>query len=126
MELTDTPESGGWKYTGRNAKGEAKYKKYTHQTLEHVKQYLDSLDICYRVCESAPIVFIYRDKEPKSVYSSRYSYYYTTGRWGNDRRNKHYHANSIEHFMQTYYTSSEQQDAWNEKEKRMKGEMNES
>lgn len=100
---------GKWNYVGSNSKGEAKFKRYTNQTLAHVKDYLDTLGICYYAHEDARVIFIYKDKEPKSVYSNRYSYYYTTGRWGNDKREKHYSCEGIEHFMQTYYRTTEQE-----------------
>jgi len=106
-------EENGWTYVGRNSKGEPKFRKYTGQTLEHVKEYLDNKGIAYYVHERQALVFIYKDKEPNSRYSRRYSYYYTTGRWGSDKRNKHYHSDGIEHFMETYYKTTEQEkDYW--------------
>lgn len=99
----------GWEYVGKNSKGEAKFKRYTDQTLEHVQNYLDTLGVLYYAPEHGSVLFIYKDKEPESIYSSRYSYYYTTGRWGSDKRKKHYHSNGIEHFMQTYYKTTEQE-----------------
>ena len=97
-----------WQYVGKNSKGEPKFRRYTNQTLEYVKEYLDNLDIVYLARPEASVIFIYREKDPKSQYSSRYSYYYTTGRWGNDKRSKHYHSNGIEHFMEKYYTTLEE------------------
>lgn len=108
MPEIKSENASGWQYVGKNSKGEPKFRKYTNQTLEHVIQYLDSLNIVYLVKAEASLIFIYKDKEPKSQYSSRYSYYYTTGRWGDDKRNKHYHSNSIEHFMEKYYLSAEE------------------
>jgi len=101
-------EDEGWTYVGRNSKGEPKFRKPTNQTLEFVKDYLDNKGLAYFVHENQSLLFIYKDKEPQSRYSSRYSYYYTTGKWGSDKRKKHYHSNGIEHFVETYYRSREQ------------------
>jgi hypothetical protein len=101
-------EEEGWTYVGRNSKGEPKFRKPTNQTLEFVKDYLDNKGLAYFVHENQALLFIYKDKEPQSRYSSRYSYYYTTGKWGSDKRKKHYHSKSIEHFVETYYSSREQ------------------
>lgn len=126
MERVDNPASSGWQYNGRNARGEVKFKRYTHQSIEHVKQYLDALGIYYRVCDTTRIVFIYRDREPVSVYSSHYCYYYTTGRWAGVKNNKHYHSDSIEHFMQKYYRTSGRQEEREKRVKQMKGKTDES
>ena len=101
-------EEEGWTYVGRNSKGEPKFRKPTNQTLEFVKDYLDNKGLAYFVHENQALLFIYKDKEPQSRYSSRYSYYYTTGEWGSDKRKKHYHSKGIEHFVETYYSSREQ------------------
>ena len=107
-----------WVYAGTNSKGEPKFRRYTNQTLQHVTVYLDSLGVSYLVKESATLIFIYKEKEPKSQYSSRYAYYYSTGRWGTAKRSKHYHSEGIEHFMKTYYeTSGQARSWWEEKEK---------
>jgi len=98
-----------WTYVGKNSKGEPKFKRYTEETLEFVKDYLDSKGIAYFVHEAQNLIFIYKEKEPKNRYSSRYAYYYTTGRWGNDRRSKHYHSDGIEHFITKYYQTAEQE-----------------
>ena len=78
------------------------------ETLEYVKDFLDKKEIAYFVREQQALIFIYKEKDPDSMYSSRYAYYYTTGRWGSDKRRKHYHSDGIEHFMSTYYTTVEQ------------------
>jgi len=101
-------EDEGWTYVGRNSKGEPRFRKPTNQTLEVVKEYLDNKELAYFVHENQALIFIYKDKAPQSRYSSRYSYYYTPGKWGSDKRKKHYHSNSIEHFVETYYRSREQ------------------
>ena len=98
----------GWTYVGKNSKGESKFRKYTNETLEYVKDFLDKKEIAYFVREQQALIFIYKEKDPASMYSSRYAYYYTTGRWGSDKRRKHYHSDGIEHFMNTYYTTVEQ------------------
>ena len=98
----------GWVYVGSNSKGEPKFRKYTNQTLEFVKDYLDKKGLAYFVHEKQSLIFIYKDKEPKSRFSSRYAYYYTTGMWGSDKRKKHYQSKGIEHFVETYYRSREQ------------------
>ena len=98
--------NGEWVYAGRGKNGKPKFKRPTNQTLEHVKQYLDEKGLAYLVVESATMMFIYKDAVPLSRYAPRYSYYYTTGRWGSDKRNKHYHSNSIEHFIDTYFVST--------------------
>jgi hypothetical protein len=97
-------KENGWVYAGSDSKGKPKFRKYTGQTIEHVKEYLDNKGIAYYVHE--------RDKEPSSRYSSRYSYYYTTGRWGSDKRKKHYHSDGIEHFMETYYRTAEEEKSY--------------
>ena len=38
-----------WTYVGKNSKGEPKFKRYTEETLEFVKDYLDSKGIAYFV-----------------------------------------------------------------------------
>jgi hypothetical protein len=98
----------GWSYVGRNSKGEPKFRKPTNQTLEFVKDYLDNKRLAFFVPEKQYLLYIYKDKEPQSRYSSRYSYYYTTGKWGRDKRKKYYHSKGIEHFVETYYKSREQ------------------
>ena len=108
-EVTFEEEEKGWTYVGRNSKGEPKFRKYTGQTLEYVKEYLDNKDIAYIVHEKQALMFIYQDKNPKGRYSKRYSFYYTTGRWGSDKRNKHYHSDGIEHFIEKYYKTTEQE-----------------
>ena len=100
--------NNGWTYVGKNSKGEPKFRKYTNETLEYVKDFLDKKEIAYFVREQQALIFIYKEKDPASMYSSRYAYYYTTGRWGSDKRKKHYHSDGIEHFMSTYYTTVEQ------------------
>ena len=110
-----------WRYVGKNSKGVPKFRKDTNQTLDHVVEYLDKRGVTYLTKPEAYVVFIYKDKEPKSQYSSRYSYYYTTGRWGDDKRRKHYHSNGIEHFMENYYTTAEESRAkWKQKEQKEK------
>jgi len=110
--------NSGWEYTGRNSKGKPKFRRPTNQTLDYVKSYLDELDVVYLVREAATLIFIYKDKDPVSMYSPRYAYYYSTGRWGSDRRNKHYHSKGIEDFMENYYTTSEEARArWADKSK---------
>ena len=108
-EVTFEEEEKGWTYVGRNSKGEPKFRKYTGQTLEYVKEYLDNKDIAYIVHEKQALMFIYQDKDPKGRYSKRYSFYYTTGRWGSDKRNKHYHSDGIEHFIEKYYKTTEEE-----------------
>ena len=100
--------NNGWTYVGKNSKGEPKFRKYTNETLEYVKDFLDKKEIAYFVREQQALIFIYKEKDPASMYSSRYAYDYTTGRWGSDKRKKHYHSDGIEHFMSTYYTTVEQ------------------
>lgn len=111
-EVTFEEEENGWVYAGRNSKGEPKFKKPTNQTLEYVKEYLDNKGIAYVVHEKQSLMFIYKDKEPQTRYSKRYAYYYTTGRWGDDKRKKHYHSDGIEHFIETYYRTTEEDRAY--------------
>jgi hypothetical protein len=103
-EVTFDTEDTPWKYAGRTKDGKPKFRKYTGQSLEHVKAYLDSLGISYLVEERVAMMFIYKQKEPKSRYSPRYAYYYTTGRWGGGGRSKHYHSDGIETFIEKYFT----------------------
>ena len=103
-EVSFDTENNAWRYVGRTKSGKPKFRKYTDQSIEHVKEYLDGMGIAYLVDTRGFLIFIYREKEPKSRYSPRYSYYYTTGRWGSDKRNKHYHSDGIEHFMEKYFT----------------------
>lgn len=115
----------GWVYAGRRSNGEVRFKKYTNQTLEHVKGYLDERSIAYLVYPRQCLLFIYKEKEPASKYSPRYSYYYTTGRWGSDKRTKHYHSDGIEHFISKYYRTVEEDKAfWESKKEEVKGEQN--
>ena len=93
----------GWVYSGRDKEGKPKFKRYTNQSLEHVKSYLDERGLAYIVYEAQRLMFIYKEKEPECQYSSRYAYYYSTGRWGSPTRRKHYHSEGIEHFIETYY-----------------------
>lgn len=108
----ENKEREGWVYVGRNSKGEPKFRKYTNETIEFVKEYLDARDITYFVHEDQKLIFIYKEKEPTSRYSKRYCYYYTTGRWGDDSRRKHYHSDGIEHFITKYYKTAEQERAY--------------
>jgi len=103
-EVSFDKQDNGWRYAGRTKDGKPKFRKYTNQSLDHVKAYLDEAGIAYLVEPAATMMFIYREKQPKSRHSPRYSYYYTTGRWGGDQRSKHYHSEGIEHFMETYFT----------------------
>jgi|TARA_R110001592_G_scaffold173022_1_gene411678 hypothetical protein len=107
----------GWNYIGKNSKGEPKFRRYIDQTLEDVKKYLDAKGLQYLVHEDIACMFIYKDKEPESRYSSRYVYYYTTGRWGSDKRRKHYYSDGIKHFIEKFYMTTEQtKEYWNKKE----------
>jgi len=99
---------GKWEYVGRKSNGEPKFRKFTHQSVEHVKEYLDEKGIAYMYVDHPKMFFIYKEKEPKDRYAPRYSYYYTTGMWGSDKRRKHYHSKGIEHFIDTYYTTLEE------------------
>tara|TARA_R110000737_G_C14566175_1_gene483215 strand:- start:91 stop:465 length:375 start_codon:yes stop_codon:yes gene_type:complete len=92
-----------WEYAGRNKNGKPRFRRPTNQTLAYVKKYLDKKGITYLVEESATMIFIYKDKDPKGRQYSKYAYYYTTGRWGDDSRKKHYHSAGIEDFINTYY-----------------------
>ena len=115
---TENTEKEGWVYVGRKSNGEPKFRKFTNQTMEYVKEYLDSKGIVYFVHEAQCLFFIYKEKEPKSRYSPRYSYYYTTGQWGGDKRRKHYHSDGIEHFIENYYRTVEQdKEYWESKDK---------
>ena len=102
----------GWVYVGRKANGEVKFRKYTEQSLEHVKSYLDLKGISYVVYEKPCLIFIYKEKDPVNEYRPRYSYYYTTGQWGDDKRRKHYHSDGIEHFISTYFKTLEEDKAY--------------
>lgn len=97
-----------WVYTGRKNNGKPKFRVYTNQTAEHVKEYLDKKGIAYVHHKRPKMFFIFKEKEPSSRYAPRYAYYYTTGMWGNDKRTKHYYSNGIEHFIETYYTTLEE------------------
>jgi len=106
-----------WIFTGCNSKGKPKFSRLTNQTLEHVLEYLKKHDVAYLVYEGPRLIFIFQDKEPKNAHSKRYAYYYTTGRWGSDKRNKHYHSRGIEDFMKNYYLTTEQaKERWGNKE----------
>tara|TARA_R110001606_G_scaffold181571_1_gene328311 strand:+ start:1525 stop:1902 length:378 start_codon:yes stop_codon:yes gene_type:complete len=121
-EFNFNKDKKGWVYVGRKKNGEAKFRKFTNQTEEHVKQYLDGMGIAYMVIPRVKMFFIYKDKQPTCRYSPRYSYYYTTGQWGGDKRQKHYHSEGIEHFMGTHYKTTEEEAAfWADK----KGETDE-
>tara|TARA_R110002096_G_scaffold188608_3_gene368561 strand:+ start:229 stop:591 length:363 start_codon:yes stop_codon:yes gene_type:complete len=112
-------EESEWEYVGTNSKGKPKFRRYTNQTLQYVTDYLDNLGVSYLTKEEATLIFIYTEKDPESQYSQRYSYYYSTGRWGTDKRVKHYHSKGIEHFMETYYETHEQKMAlWEDKRKK--------
>ena len=108
VTFDDSKKKDGWVYVGRKKNGKPKFRKFTNQTEEHVKKYLDDLGVDYIVYPKIKMFFIYKIKNPKDRYSPRYSYYYSTGQWGSDKRNKHYHSEGIEHFMSTYYRSAEQ------------------
>ena len=106
--MTTEVKSEGWVYDGKTSKGESKFRRPTNQTLEHVTKYLDSKELAYFVHEQQALIFIYKEPNPTDRYSPRYAYYYTTGKWGNDKRKKHYHSNGIEHFVETYHRTKEQ------------------
>ena len=92
----DSSEKDGWVYVGRKKSGEAKFRKYTNQTLEHVTAYLDSKELTYFVHEDQCLIFIYKVKEPKK---------------------RHYHSDGIEHFVEKYYKTYEEEKAyWDAKE----------
>ena len=115
-EVKFEKDKKGWTYVGRTKQGKPKFRKYTGQSLEYVKEYLDNKGIAYLVHEKQALLFIYKDKEPTSSWSRRYSYYYTTGRWGKDRGEpKHFHSEGIENFIEDYFKTTEQEKAyWDE------------
>ena len=53
--------NNGWTYVGKNSKGEPKFRKYTNETLEYVKDFLDKKEIAYFVREQQALIFIYKD-----------------------------------------------------------------
>lgn len=116
VTFDDSKKKNGWVYVGRKKNGKPKFRKFTNQSEDHVRSYLDSLGIAYIVYPKIKMFFIYKSKEPEDRYSPRYSYYYSTGQWGSDKRSKHYHSDGIEHFMGTYYkSSSEDAEYWSKK-----------
>ena len=116
-EQTFDNENKGYVYAGRDAKGKPKFRKYTNEDLDYVKKYLDDKSIAYFVHEKQKLIFIYKEKEPKGRYSSRYSYYYSTGRWGDDRRRQHYHSEGVDHFINNYYKTKEEDiEYWSSKD----------
>ena len=112
----NTKKKEGWVYIGKNSKGEPKFRRYINESLNYVKEYLDSKGIKYLVDERIAHMFIYKDKNPESRYSPRYAYYYSTGRWGSDKRNKHYYSDGIKHFIDKFYmTTEETKEYWRKK-----------
>ena len=107
-EVTFKEDKNGWVYVGRYKNGKPKFRKYTNESEEYVRSRLDEAGIAYVVETKANMFFIYKDKEPKTRYSSRYSYYYTTGQWGSDKRKQHYHSDGIDNFIEKYYKTTEQ------------------
>lgn len=108
VTFDNSKKKDGWVYVGRKKNGQPKFRKFTNESEEFVKKYLDDKGIAYMVVPKVKLFFIYKDKEPNSRYASRYSYYYSTGQWGSDKRQKHYHSDGIEHFMDTYYRTTEE------------------
>ena len=85
----------GYYYDRTNSKGKAIFRRDTNESLDDVKEYLDSEHIEYEVKPVANMVWVYRDK--------KYGYYYTTGRWAPFVRGaypkKHYRSNGIKDFI---------------------------
>jgi len=117
VTFDDSRDKKSWVYVGRKKNGKPKFRKFTNQSEEFVRAYLDELGISYIVYPNIKMFFVYKDKNPDDRYAPRYSYYYSTGQWGNDKRNKHYHSDGIEHFIDTYYTTAEQEAAYWSKKK---------
>jgi hypothetical protein len=107
-EVTFDENKKGWVYVGRKKNGEPKFRKFTNETEEYVRSRLDEAGIAYVVEPRIKMFFIYKDKEPQDRYSSRYSYYYTTGKWGSDKRQRHYHSDGIDSFLGKFYKTTEQ------------------
>lgn len=119
-------EVGQWKYVGYGKKTGPKFRRYTGETAEDVVAYLKKVGVSCRVENEGNLVFIYKEQEPSDRFSPRYSYYPTTGRWGDDTRSKHYHSNGIEDFMSKYYETLEETEEKRRKAKEERRERNSS
>jgi len=107
-ENTEDKTESNWVYVGYGKKTGPKFRRYTGETLEYIKDYLNNLGVPFRVENNGNLLFIYKESEPEGRFSPRYSYYPTTGRWGKDNRSKHYHSKGIEDFMTNYYETLEE------------------
>lgn len=98
---TPLPRSDGWVYVGKYKDGKPKLRKHTHQSDEHVANYLNEQEIPFEYQESVRMFRIHHPTNGKV-----YQYFYTTGQWGmyfyGKRPDKHYHSNSIEEFVTKY------------------------
>ena len=90
-----------------NSKGETIFRRDTNESLEHVKNYLNSKNIEYEVKEQAHMIKVFTKGRD-------YSYYYTTGRWAPYKKylggypKKHYHSKGIEDFITRFIQGDKQ------------------
>lgn len=86
----------GYYFVRKNSKGEVILRRDTNESLDFVKEYLDSKGIPYIVKEKARMLWIGYEERA-------YSYYYTTGRWAafstRGMPRKHYSSRGIEDFV---------------------------
>ena len=67
-------EQYNWSFSRVNSKGEAKFKHKTDESLDEVLDYLEDRGLDYEVVDKATMIWVYAN-------DTKYSYYYTTGRW---------------------------------------------
>ena len=89
-----------WTYVRTNSKGEAIFRRDTHETKEYVDSFLEERNIPYEYRDKANMYWILNDE------GKEYCYYYTTGRWSKRVSRgfpkKHFHSKGIEDFCNRF------------------------
>lgn len=101
-------QENNWIFTGNKSDGSPRFKRPTGEKFTYVAKVLQERGISYLHRESICLVLIYKEPNLNGFeFAPRYGYYYTTGRWNSSGRiNGKYHSKGIEHFLDTYYSTS--------------------
>tara|TARA_R110000822_G_C14965319_1_gene456619 strand:+ start:90 stop:461 length:372 start_codon:yes stop_codon:yes gene_type:complete len=108
---------GKYIYIGNAKDGTPRFKRPTGESFEDVAKILHKRNISYLHKEGSHLVHIYKEPNEKGYeFASRYTYYYTTGRWsGRGSSNGKYHSKGIKDFLDRYYRTVEEDAVYYEK-----------
>jgi hypothetical protein len=111
---------GKYIYIGNAKDGTPRFKRPTGESFEDVAKILHKRNISYLHKEGSHLVHIYKEPNEKGYeFASRYTYYYTTGRWsGRGSSNGKYHSKGIKDFLERYYRTAEEDAAYYERRKK--------